>query len=102
MKILAIANAHALAHVSRLLEIAKVLRPRGHTVCSWDGASGIPCAELLLTVSDGEPALAYIESKTVAAATWHLVRFGRYAGWIQQRGSGEPRLLGTQLAMGPQ
>jgi len=32
MNILAIANAHALAHVSRLLEIAKVLRSRGHTV----------------------------------------------------------------------
>lgn len=32
MKILAIANAHALAHVSRLLEIAKVLRNRGHEV----------------------------------------------------------------------
>lgn len=48
MKILAIANAHALAHVSRLLEIAKVLRSRGHTVAfaglgkylqaaAWDG-----------------------------------------------------------------
>jgi UDP:flavonoid glycosyltransferase YjiC (YdhE family) len=32
MKILAIANAHALAHVSRLLEIAKTLRERGHEV----------------------------------------------------------------------
>lgn len=48
MKILAIANAHALAHVSRLLEIAKVLRTRGHEVtfaghgkylqaAGWDG-----------------------------------------------------------------
>jgi UDP:flavonoid glycosyltransferase YjiC (YdhE family) len=48
MKILAIANAHALAHVSRLLEIAKVLRERGHEVAfagkgkylqaaGWDG-----------------------------------------------------------------
>lgn len=48
MKILAIANAHALAHVSRLLEIAKVMRARGHEVAfaghgkylqaaSWDG-----------------------------------------------------------------
>lgn len=48
MKILAIANAHALAHVSRLLEIAKVLRTRGHVLAfaghgkylqaaSWDG-----------------------------------------------------------------
>jgi len=32
MRILAVANAHALAHVSRLLEIAKVLRSRGHDV----------------------------------------------------------------------
>jgi UDP:flavonoid glycosyltransferase YjiC (YdhE family) len=48
MKILAIANAHALAHVSRLLEIAKVLRMRGHEIAfaghgkylqaaAWDG-----------------------------------------------------------------
>jgi UDP:flavonoid glycosyltransferase YjiC (YdhE family) len=48
MKILAIANAHALAHVSRLLEIAKVLRARGHElafaghgkylqIAGWDG-----------------------------------------------------------------
>lgn len=48
MKILAIANAHALAHVSRLLEIAKTLRERGHEVAfaghgkylqvaGWDG-----------------------------------------------------------------
>lgn len=32
MKILAIANAHALAHISRLLEVAKVLRKRGHSI----------------------------------------------------------------------
>lgn len=32
MKILALANAHALAHVSRLLEIAKVLRQHGHEI----------------------------------------------------------------------
>ena len=32
MKILAIANAHALAHVSRLLEIAKALRQHGHEI----------------------------------------------------------------------
>ncbi len=48
MKILAIANAHALAHVSRLLEIAKVMRTRGHEIAfaghgkylstaGWDG-----------------------------------------------------------------
>lgn len=54
MKILAIPNAHALAHVSRLLEIAKALRARGHSVlfaghgkylqvANWDG---FPIAEL--------------------------------------------------------
>ncbi|MBK6280999.1 MAG: hypothetical protein IPF57_24200 [Gammaproteobacteria bacterium] len=32
MKVIAIANAHALAHVSRLLEVAKVLRSRRHDV----------------------------------------------------------------------
>lgn len=48
MKIVATANAHALAHVSRLLEVAKVLRQRGHEVLfaghgkylgivEWDG-----------------------------------------------------------------
>ena len=48
MKLLALPNAHALAHVSRLLEIAKVLRARGHEiifaghgrylqVAEWDG-----------------------------------------------------------------
>lgn len=48
MKILAIGNAHALAHVSRLLEISKILRMRGHEiafsgqgkylqVAAWDG-----------------------------------------------------------------
>lgn len=48
MKLLALPNAHALAHVSRLLEIAKALRARGHEiifaghgrylqVAGWDG-----------------------------------------------------------------
>lgn len=38
MKIVAIANAHALAHVSRLLEVARVLRERGHDlVFAGDG-----------------------------------------------------------------
>jgi UDP:flavonoid glycosyltransferase YjiC (YdhE family) len=48
VKLLALPNAHALAHVSRLLEIAKVLRTRGHEiifaghgrylqVAGWDG-----------------------------------------------------------------
>jgi len=48
MRVIALANAHALAHVSRLLEVAKVLRTRGHEVlfagfgkylpvAGWDG-----------------------------------------------------------------
>jgi UDP:flavonoid glycosyltransferase YjiC (YdhE family) len=48
VKLLSLPNAHALAHVSRLLEIAKVLRTRGHEiifaghgrylqVAGWDG-----------------------------------------------------------------
>jgi UDP:flavonoid glycosyltransferase YjiC (YdhE family) len=48
MRFVALPNAHALAHVSRLLEIAKVLRERGHEVlfagygkylqvAGWDG-----------------------------------------------------------------
>ncbi|MCG5510850.1 glycosyltransferase [Ectothiorhodospira lacustris] len=32
MKILALPNAHALAHVSRLLEVAKILQKRGHEI----------------------------------------------------------------------
>lgn len=45
MKILAIANAHALAHVSRLLEIAKVLRARGHEVTFAGNGKYLPTAE---------------------------------------------------------
>lgn len=44
MKILAIANAHALAHVSRLLEIAKVMRTRGHEVVFAGHGKYLPIA----------------------------------------------------------
>jgi UDP:flavonoid glycosyltransferase YjiC (YdhE family) len=44
MKILAIANAHALAHVSRLLEIAKVLRRRGHEIAFAGHGKYLPTA----------------------------------------------------------
>jgi UDP:flavonoid glycosyltransferase YjiC (YdhE family) len=44
LKILAIANAHALAHVSRLLEIAKVLRTRGHEVAFAGHGKYLPTA----------------------------------------------------------
>ena len=44
MRILAIANAHALAHVTRLLEIGKVLRARGHTVMFAGHGKYLPIA----------------------------------------------------------
>jgi UDP:flavonoid glycosyltransferase YjiC (YdhE family) len=44
MKILAVANAHALAHVSRLLEIAKVLHARGHEVAFAGHGKYLPTA----------------------------------------------------------
>ena len=44
MRILAIANAHALAHVSRLLEIAKVLRTRGHDIAFAGHGKYLPTA----------------------------------------------------------
>lgn len=44
MKILAIANAHALAHVSRLLEVAKVLRQRGHELAFAGNGKYLPTA----------------------------------------------------------
>jgi len=44
MKILAIANAHALAHVSRLLEIAKILRARGHEIAFAGRGKYLPIA----------------------------------------------------------
>lgn len=79
-----------------------VVNANGHTVCSWDGKTGIPCADLLLTTPGNQPALAYIETKTVGRATWYLVRFGRYAGWMWHNSAEEPRLLGVQLAVGAQ
>lgn len=44
MKVVAISNAHALAHVSRLLEIAKVLRRRGHGVLFAGHGKYLPVA----------------------------------------------------------
>ncbi len=79
-----------------------VLNAKGHSVCSWDGKTGVPCADLLLETTGSQPALAYIESKTVGRSTWHLVRFGRYAGWMPHSDAAEPHLLGMQLAVGAQ
>lgn len=84
MRILAIANAHALAHVSRLLEIAKPLRQRGHEVlfagygkylqvAGWDG---FPTREL-----------PYITVEQVVQAVrtqklWELYREQELEGFI--------------------
>ena len=54
MKVLALVNAHALAHVSRALEVARALRRRGHdvhfaghgTYLAVAGAAGFPTHEL--------------------------------------------------------
>lgn len=46
MRIIAIANAHALAHVSRLLEVAKVLRQRGHEILFAGFGKYLQVAEL--------------------------------------------------------
>ncbi len=44
MKFLAMPNAHALAHVSRLLEIGKVLRDRGHEIAFAGTGKYLPVA----------------------------------------------------------
>ncbi|MDD5389582.1 MAG: glycosyltransferase [Gallionellaceae bacterium] len=46
MRILAIPNAHALAHVSRLLEIAKILRKKGHEILFAGHGKYLQIAEL--------------------------------------------------------
>jgi UDP:flavonoid glycosyltransferase YjiC (YdhE family) len=76
MKILAIANAHALAHVSRLLEIAKVLRTRGHELAFAGFGKYLPTAGM-----DGFAIheLPYISVERVVAAVrsqklWTLYR----------------------------
>ena len=78
---------------------ATVINVKGHIVCSWDGNVGIPCEDLLFEPPGNDLGLAYIESKTVGDTTWHLVRFGRYAGWIPEGAAGRPKLI-EQLAMG--
>lgn len=85
MRILAIANAHALAHVSRLLEIAKRLRQNGHEVlfaghgkylqvAGWDGFA--------------TRALPYITVEQVVHAVrtqklWELYREKELEGFIE-------------------
>lgn len=76
MRILAIPNAHALAHVSRLLEIAKVLRGRGHDISFAGHGKYLPIA-----CQDGFPTreLPYITVEQVVHAVrtqklWELYR----------------------------
>lgn len=84
MKILAIANAHALAHVSRLLEIAKVLRQRGHeTVFAGHGKY------LKIAGSEGFATreLPYVSVEQVVRAVrtqklWELYREQELDGFI--------------------
>jgi UDP:flavonoid glycosyltransferase YjiC (YdhE family) len=85
MKILAIANAHALAHVSRLLEIAKVLRDRGHSITFAGTGKYLPIA-----ARDGFATrdLPYISVERVVEAVrtqrlWTLYRETELAAFIE-------------------
>jgi UDP:flavonoid glycosyltransferase YjiC (YdhE family) len=85
MKILAIANAHALAHVSRLLEVAKVLRQRGHEVLFAGHGKYLPVAGW-----DEFPTreLPYISVEQVVRAVrsqrlWELYREAELETFIQ-------------------
>lgn len=85
MRILAIANAHALAHVSRLLEIAKVLRQQGHEVLFAGFGKYLPVAGW-----DGFATreLPYITVEQVVHAVrtqrlWELYREAELEGFIE-------------------
>lgn len=76
MRVVALANAHALAHVSRLLEIAKVLRTHGHEVVLAGHGKYLEVAS-----QDGFPVreLPYITVERVVQAVrtqrlWELYR----------------------------
>ena len=84
MKILAIANAHALAHISRLLEVAKTLRTRGHEVAFAGHGKYLPTAGW-----DGFAIheLPYISVERVVEAVrsqklWTLYREAELEGFI--------------------
>lgn len=84
MKILAIANAHALAHVSRLAEVAKVLRQRGHELLFAGAGKYLPVAGW-----DGFATreLPYITVEQVVRAVrtqklWELYREAELEGFI--------------------
>ncbi len=84
MKILALSNSHALAHVSRQLEIAKVLRGRGHDVTLGGHGKYLQMAEM-----DGFPtrALPYISLDRVirtirSQRLWELYPEAELASYI--------------------
>ena len=85
MKIVAVANAHALAHVSRLLEVAKVLRARGHEILfAGDGKY------LEVVARDGFAAqnLPYVSVEQVVRVVrsqrlWELYPKEQFAGYLQ-------------------
>jgi len=84
LRILALANAHALAHVSRLLEIAKVLRARGHEVVFAGHGKYLPVA-----AADGFATreLPYIPVERVVRAVrsqrlWELYQEDELEGFI--------------------
>lgn len=84
LRILALANAHALAHVSRLLEIAKVLRARGHEVVFAGHGKYLPVA-----AADGFATheLPYIPVERVVQAVrsqrlWELYREAELEGFV--------------------
>lgn len=85
MRIVALANAHALAHVSRLLEIAKVLRTHGHEILFAGHGKYLPVAGW-----DGFPTreLPYISVEQVVRAVrsqrlWELYRETELEGFIE-------------------
>jgi UDP:flavonoid glycosyltransferase YjiC (YdhE family) len=84
MKILALSNSHALAHVSRQLEIAKALRRRGHDVTLGGHGKYLKVAEM-----DGFPVreLPYVSIERVirtirSQRLWELYPEHELAGFI--------------------
>jgi UDP:flavonoid glycosyltransferase YjiC (YdhE family) len=85
MKILALSNSHALAHVSRQLEIAKALRRRGHDVILGGHGKYLQVAEM-----DGFPIreLPYVSIERVirtirSQKLWELYPESELVGFIE-------------------
>lgn len=66
MRLLALVNAHALAHVSRPLEVARVLRERGHEVHFAGHGAYLPVAA---QAGFGTTELPYVSAEEVRRAT---------------------------------